>query len=632
MPFAVFRRHQRKLLAVFAILAMFGFVVADSLPRLLNGNISSGGDTTVVEIFGRKVRRSELNAMAGERNNANLFIAELTSMGGRPVQQRFGDLTTRSLVDALILKHEADRLGMPAGPEVASKWLRQRGALTSELFELILRRFNNKVSGEQLLSDIADQIRIENVRGLVGGPTVTPLDVFNTYREQTERVSARAVVFQVEKYVPQVAGPSASEVKAYYEMYKDVLPDPARPTPGFKIPRQIQAEILSIDGDALARSYKDKLTEEELKSYYENRKTDFKKPNAFPDEIFLGQPELTPPQYQPFGDVRSYLATSLADERAQKEITDKFSRIKDDVLIPFADKYLTANDEIEEAKKSGAKPTVALPVPESLKALAKKEELGYESPTLTHDQAEHYGMVSGAEVGLTRGSNGRRFAEELFDAKTTLYEPVELTDFTGHRYLVRKLQDIPPRVPDLADIKPEVILAWKTEKARPLAEKDAKAHAESIKAAGGKVQGDILDGHPVINIESVTMLQPGLPIPGSFFETGPPSPSEIPNIPNPTPELREAFFSLKEGAPAVATNLPETAYYVLTLSRRSPAEFAVLFAPNGDYMRYRTEAMSSAIRKRLETWMADLRAKAGLPKDWVPTDEAAKNADKSAKG
>ena len=35
MPFEVFRRHQRKLLAVFAILAMFGFVVSDSLPKLL---------------------------------------------------------------------------------------------------------------------------------------------------------------------------------------------------------------------------------------------------------------------------------------------------------------------------------------------------------------------------------------------------------------------------------------------------------------------------------------------------------------------------------------------------------------------------------------------------------------------
>ena len=35
MPFAVFRRHSKKLLAVFAILSMIGFVLSDSLPALL---------------------------------------------------------------------------------------------------------------------------------------------------------------------------------------------------------------------------------------------------------------------------------------------------------------------------------------------------------------------------------------------------------------------------------------------------------------------------------------------------------------------------------------------------------------------------------------------------------------------
>ena len=64
MPFAVFRRHQRKLLAIFAILAMFGFVVADSLPRLLNGSSTAGANPVVVKIAGRTIRRSDLNALA----------------------------------------------------------------------------------------------------------------------------------------------------------------------------------------------------------------------------------------------------------------------------------------------------------------------------------------------------------------------------------------------------------------------------------------------------------------------------------------------------------------------------------------------------------------------------------------
>ena len=60
-----------------------------------------------------------------------------------------------------------------------------------------------------------------------------------------------------------------------YEKYKDVLPDPARETPGFKVPRQIQVEILSIDGNGLARGFMDKLTEAELRTAYENRKKEF---------------------------------------------------------------------------------------------------------------------------------------------------------------------------------------------------------------------------------------------------------------------------------------------------------------------------------------------------------------------
>ncbi len=84
--------------------------------------------------------------------------------------------------------------------------------------------------------------------------------------------------------------------RTYYDKYKDLLPDPARDTPGFKVPRQIRVEILSIDGNALVRGIKDKLTESELRSYYENRKSEFKQPSEFPDEIFAGRPRADAPQ------------------------------------------------------------------------------------------------------------------------------------------------------------------------------------------------------------------------------------------------------------------------------------------------------------------------------------------------
>src|SRR3954462_4334652 len=225
MPFAVFRRHQRKLLAIFAILAMFGFVLADSLPRLLSGGYpGSGGDPVVVTLFGKSVRRSDINEMAAERNRANLFMAELFGFTGRPF---FGDISTRAIVDALILQHEADVLKMPTGGEVAREWLKQvtNGMMSRELFEGAMRRFSNQqVSGEQVLHDIANQVRLNRVRRLYGNPVVTPLDVFNAYRDQNERVAVKAASFPVASFVSQVPESSAAEVRQYYEEYKDVLP------------------------------------------------------------------------------------------------------------------------------------------------------------------------------------------------------------------------------------------------------------------------------------------------------------------------------------------------------------------------------------------------------------------------
>jgi peptidyl-prolyl cis-trans isomerase D len=626
MPFAVFRRHQRKLLAIFAILAMFGFVLADSLPRLLSGGYGgSTGDTVVVKLYGKSVHRSDIAAMAEERNRANRFVAELFPF---PVGPIFGDVSsTRALVDALILQHEADVLKMPRGPEVAKEFLKQLtgGRMSRELFEGALRGSGLQVGGEQILLDIANQVRLDQVRRLLGVPVVTPLDVFRTYRDQTERVAVKAATFPVASFVDKVAEPSKDQVEAYHEKYKDALPDPLRDTPGFKIPRRVKAEVLSIDGAALANSIEAKLTEADLRSYYENRKAEFVRPTGLPPDIFAGDPkgELTPPQYKPFEEVRSYLARSLAEEKAHAEISNRFGAIRDTVMIPFADKYHDVLDQIEEARKGGEATTAVLPRPTDLKSVAAKEGLGHEmTPLLTRVEADSYAPVAGAEVGQTRYSGGRKFAEEVFDPKSSLFEPIELTDPQGRRYLVRKVDDQAPRVPPLDEIRSQVVRAWKMEQARPLAEKAAQAFAARVKGEGGAIKEDQVDGRPVLHTRPTVRMQVGFPTSPTSMRNSPPTPSDIPEIPNAGDELRTGYFELEPGAVAVAPDLPRNVYYVLTLDSRLPASFAALYAPNGDYIRYQREALNQAMEQRDQQWMNYLRKDAGLAPDWSPGDEA----------
>ncbi len=250
MPFEVFRRHQRKLMAVLAILAMFSFVIGDALTNLMRpSGPGSYGDPVVAKLYGKDVHQSDLNRLAKERQIANQFVSRVRGYNGD--LQVFGGYSTPEMVDAYILQHEADRMGLPVSTKIANGFLRRIDPLTSTAkLDQIYRSspLAEMVTDEQLLNEIANQFRIRKLATLtLAEEEATPLDVFETYRDQNERVSAYAVPFPVADYTSQVASPSADEENGFFEKYKNVLPNPDSPTPGFMIPQKVRFEVISAD-------------------------------------------------------------------------------------------------------------------------------------------------------------------------------------------------------------------------------------------------------------------------------------------------------------------------------------------------------------------------------------------------
>jgi hypothetical protein len=619
MPFEVFRRHQKKLLTVLGILAMFGFVISDSVPRMFNASYA-GRDQEIATIYHETIYRSKLQEMHEERNLANAVVFEIIPYLG---QKWFGDTSERDLVDALILEHEADRLGVPGGPDTGREFLEliTNNMMNGERFDRLMSRLNVRVTDDQLLAALANQLRLKNVRGLMGRPLVTPYDVFRVYRDQNERVSAKLVAVPAEKFLAKVAEPTDDEIRALFEKYKDVLPDPDSETPGFKVPRQVQFEILSIASDALARSMRDKLTETELRTAYENHKNEYPMRSELPTDLFARQPELTPQSVRSFDDVRLILAIRVAEEKAQAEINNRFGAIKDEVMIPFANDYSTAVDELAEAKKRNPKATAVLPTSPSVKELAERDGMSYEiTRLLSREEAEEYGPISSAEVGTSRLSSGRKFAEELFDPKKQLFEPEELIDDVGIRFLVRKIKDVPPHVPDLSEVRSDVSLALKMAKARALAEKSADELAADLKKKGATIKDDAVPGYRVVTTSPIPRRNPSV----SEQDTPIPPESLIPDVPHAGDAFRNAYFGLQPGTVAVAPNRPRTVFYVMALDRREPATFDALYAPNSDEYRYKMSARDQAAVRLDEEWMAWLRKEAGLKPDWIPPDELRK--------
>jgi hypothetical protein len=637
MPFAVFRQHQRKLLAVFAILAMIGFVLSDTLPRWINGDRVSAQDIVVAELYGKKIRLiSDLGRMNERRQRANRFMYYADRFGN---PNFFGGTSRLELIDALILEHEADRMNIPKTSEFASDWIDQQtsGTMTPALFEGILSRYERRVGGEELLTDIASQIRIALARQEIAVPVVTPLDVFRTYRDQTERASFKVVPFVVnsDSFTGKVPDPTDSEIKDFFEKYKDVLPDPASPTPGFKIPRKVKAEYLAIDANAVARRIQAKLSESELKAYYETRKKEFPMDGELPADLFMGAPELTPPRYLPLSEIRDNLAEALARDKANEEIQETFEKVRDQFIDKFSDDYHKVQEDISDATKDGLSAEgLVLPKLNDLAGVAKSFGLTYDvTPLMDRAEADQIGRISLARIGTGMASDPRTFAVELFDPKRQLYEGFELADPLGQRYLVRKIEDFAAHVANLEEIRDEVTRAWKRDKARPLARKAAEELAAKLKSEGGQIKELSIDNRPVILIDSVTKFKQGMPIPSRFggqfpFERGPATPTDLPAIQMAGQPLLDTLFALKHGEVAVEADQPQGTYYVMTLEKRDAVPFMALMGPNGSLASYRRETQEEIFRKAYGEGMARLREQAGYKPEDFPSERQERDADR----
>lgn len=633
MPFTVFRKHQRKLLAVLAILAMIAFVLPTSLDALFGGRNpqARGGpnDPVVATLKWKTLRASDLEPMRVQRQRANFFLAQIT--GVPQYGSIFGGTNTRDLVDAVILEHEAERLGMPASAELANNWLRQitGQALNARYFEDVFRRssLSEQVTDEQLLLEIANQVRILTVQMLPMTADATPLDVFENFKEQEERVSAYAVGVKVEDYLGKVGEPSQSEIVALYEAARDRLPDPNGPEPGFKVPHKVRFEMVTADVDTLAATLRGKLTNEELRNVYKDRKAEFPAPlGELPKSIFAGAPDLTP--HDDFPDVREDVARVVAGERAREQVDVQFDDFKNNVMRPFEDKYYdtesSADAKAEEARK-------ALRPGDLVKNAAIKAGLTYEAtPLVPSTHPEGLGALGKAHLGSEVSFNAPAFETQAFLPRWRLYDPLELSDAKfrdegGHRFLAWKIQDDEARMPSLDEVRAEVVRTWKLQKARPLAEAEAKRIASAAeKAGGGAKVREVAGKLPVVTTEPRPKMAPaalmGMNALGGYRL------SEIFEIPHAGDSLRDALYKLSPQTAAVAPDATKTTYYVLTLRSRDEAEFDRLYAA-GMADSFYSQAMQATRSRLIEEWRQSLREKAGLPADWAPPAGERRGAD-----
>jgi hypothetical protein len=165
------------------------------------------------------------------------------------------------LRDALAFKlflAKADKMGIQFPDSVVNDLINREtynhlsqndaGAIESYLKK---NRYNN-LTTDHLMKAIGDEFRVRTVTGLLTGTGnglpgyPTPYEFYQFYKDNLSDVTFNMIRVPVQDFVAKVKEePTDAELKDLFNKYRLQEADPARDTPGFKLPRKVKVEWVS---------------------------------------------------------------------------------------------------------------------------------------------------------------------------------------------------------------------------------------------------------------------------------------------------------------------------------------------------------------------------------------------------
>lgn len=721
-PFTVFRRNQKIMLAFLCLMAMVSFVFLGPFTSYYTR--SQRQDPLVVETKYGNLHDAELQILRSTRRMVQEFIRQLVSASivqlieKKEVDPRMADhflqmMAGRALqvmdrpappgsetaaVQTFVLAKRAEEAGMIVSDTVVNDYLKQCSMDQlddAQIARIInsLRSQNLPMSEGRLFEALRRELLAYNYSQMfiVDLDPMPPAQRWDYFERLNRRAQVELLAVPVASFVSKVPDPSDAEAKQYFEEYKNRLPEPGSPEPGFKQPQKAAFQYFKADFNQFVERAEKDVTDEQIREYYEkNKDARFRQAQlppeaeskpAKPEEKPAAEPAKTEdkssekaeenkPQpkaeTQPPAKPADQPAPDKTDDSGKQQAAPKSAsaaggasvRLVSNVELaqadagksppssaqppageakPAADSAPPASGEPQPAA-ADSKPAAADAKPaappaevkyepldkvqgdirkelartkarealdktigelESLMRRYADEQVLYEAQVAADTKgagapapldfdalakehgmtAETTGLVSAEELRAqwdigrsnilvpdARARGGLRiepFGEIAFDEATARFKPLMSQDSDLH-FLAWKTKTVDERVPELDEVRPEVVRAWKMIKARKLAEEqadkymaEAKKDKATLEAAFGK--------QPELQVVKPPLF--------SWLTTGSvalnpsnlPRISDVPGIEQPGSAFMEAVFRLEPGEFDVTSNRPETTVYVVHL-------------------------------------------------------------------
>jgi hypothetical protein len=279
-PFAIFRKNQKAMYALLAILCMVGFSIGGAVD-LFSNQSRSGADPVVATAYGKSIRASELQQLLRRRRITIGFFAEAKAAEFNiPQMSQFltpqfegmlGPATKEAVVNTWILDERARQMGMVLSDAAVNNFLRRLtdNKVNSSVFADIARRLD--VPQPQLFDALRAELMAMQLRNMaLGHLATTPAQRWDYYRRQKQRATVEVAALPVEDLIGDVPDAMDEELQAFFDEHKEQEPDPESPTPGFKVPQKADFQVVIARFNDF---YDEKaVTDEEIKKHYDEFK------------------------------------------------------------------------------------------------------------------------------------------------------------------------------------------------------------------------------------------------------------------------------------------------------------------------------------------------------------------------
>jgi len=272
-----------------------------------------------------------------------------------------------------------------------------------------------------------------------------------------------------------------------------------------------------------------------------------------------------PVKYKPLEDVEEEIRRSIARPIAQEKMGEAFKDARREIDAYFRKrmKWKGLKQVNDEAKE---------PTPLDPDALAEK--CGFtagERPLVDEIEIGDYELGKAYRFSFNQQQvQTITFARIAFAEGIPLYKADQIrSSEVDVEFLYWKVEEQEPYVPELADIRDEVVDAWKQGKALQVAKVEADELAETIKDA--KPMKESLDeelAEKVVETNEFSWMTFGAMAMGY----GQPSLSSVDGVEFAGMDFMEAVFALEPGETGVAVNEPQTFVYVVRVVSESPDE------------------------------------------------------------